>query len=130
MNLSFFEKYKVIILGCLSAIALGVYEATKGDQSSTKVLVFAALLAAMSFLANNLRGQWASIAGLVGNAITTYITMETNGTISWQQLLLQFIVGFLAVVAPAAKSRGYEHTATIQAAKRDGERKLSSAAKP
>jgi hypothetical protein len=123
MNQSFFNQYKVVILGCLSAIALALYDLTKTGETSTKVLVFAGALALTSFLANNLRGQWASIAGIVGTAITTYVTMDQQGAISWSQLILQLVVAMLAVAAPPPKSRGYEHTATISNARYDGERK-------
>jgi hypothetical protein len=123
MKSTFLNDYKVLIIGLLSAVALALNEVFKTGGASTKALVFAAFVAAVSFLANNLRGQWATIAGIVGTTLTTYITMEQNGTISWQQLILQTIVALLAVVASPAKSRGYEHTTAIQQAKTQGEKK-------
>jgi hypothetical protein len=84
MKSTFLNDYKVLIIGLLSAVALALNEVFKTGGASTKALVFAAFVAAVSFLANNLRGQWATIAGIVGTTLTTYITMEQNGTISWQ----------------------------------------------
>lgn len=127
---SFFQANKVLIIGLLTAIALAVNELVIKGESSTKVLIYAAGLAAASFLSNNLRGQWASIAGIFGTGLLTYITMEQNGHVSWLQLLGQAVVAFLAIVAPPAKSRGYEHSNPIEQAKSEGERlKPSSGSK-
>jgi hypothetical protein len=122
MNSSFWNSYKVLIVGLLSAVALALSDVFQTGGATTKGLVFAAFIAALSFLANNLRGQWASIAGIFGTALATYITMDQTGTISWPQLIIQAVVALLAVVAPPAKSRGYEHTMTIEQAKAAGER--------
>jgi hypothetical protein len=122
MNTSFWNTYKVLIVGLLSAVALALSDVFQTGGATTKGLVFAAFIAALSFLANNLRGQWASIAGIIGTTLATYITMDQTGTVSWQQLILQAVVALLAVVAPPAKSRGYEHTMTIEQAKAAGER--------
>lgn len=122
MKSTFFNDNKVMIVGLLSAVALALNEIfVKGDYN-TKALVFSAFIAALSFLANNLRGQWSTIAGILGTSLSTYLTMDQTGTISWPQLILQAVIAILAVVAPPAKSRGYEHTTTIENAKYQGER--------
>lgn len=124
MNSSFWNNNKVLIIGLLSAVALALNEIfVKGDYN-TKALVFSAFIAALSFLANNLRGQWATIAGILGTTLATYVTMDQTGSISWPQLIMQAVIALLAVVAPPAKSRGYEHTATIEDARYQGERKV------
>lgn len=120
--MNFFNKNKVLILGLLSAIILPVYDLITKGETHTKVLIFSAAVAATAFLARNLRGQWATIAGIVGTGITTYVSMEQSGTISWLQLFGQLIVLYLAAVAPPAKSRGYEHTAAITEARLKGEK--------
>lgn len=122
MKSSFFNDNKVLIIGLLSAVALAMNELFVKGQSSTKALVFAAFIAALSFLANNLRGQWATIAGILGTSLATYVTMDQTGTISWPQLIMQAVIALLAVVAPPAKSRGYEHSNTIEQAKYAGEK--------
>lgn len=114
-------KNKVLIIGLLSAVLLAVSELIKGGQSSTKVLIFSGLIAAAGFLANNLRGQVASIIGLLGNSLTVFLTMQQQGTVSWAQLLIQFMVGVLAILAAPAKSEGYEKTELIKEAKKEGE---------
>jgi cell division protein FtsW (lipid II flippase) len=128
MKQNFFNEYKVVIIGLISAVALALNELFIQGEASTKVLVYAAFLAALSFLAKNLRGQWATISGIVATALSTYITQEQSGTISWPQIILQAVIAFLAVVAPPAKSRGYEHTQTIQNAKAAGEVSFPSTA--
>ncbi len=130
MKQTFFNENKVLIFGLLSAVALTLNEMFGAGEASPKVLVFAGLVAAASFLAKNLRGQWATIAGLVGTAITTYLTMEQQGSISWAQLVLQVVIGFLAITMPPAKSVGYERTQLITEAKAQGEDAKPSLAKP
>jgi len=117
----FFNKNKVLIFGLVSAIALAISELIKGGQSSTKVLVFSGIIAAASFAARNLRGQWASIAGLVGNALAAYLTQLQTGNVQLAQLILQMVIGLLAVLAAPAKSEGYEKSPVITEAKREGE---------
>jgi hypothetical protein len=128
MKQGFFNEYKVVIVGLVSAVALALNELFIQGEASTKVLAYAAFLAALSFLAKNLRGQWATISGIVATALSTYITQEQSGSISWPQIILQAVIAFLAVVAPPAKSRGYEHTQTIQNAKAAGEVSFPSTA--
>lgn len=121
MNIkTFFNNNKVLIIGLASAIALAVSELVKGGEASIKMLVFSGLIAAASYLGRNLRGQWASIVGLVGNALAAYLTQEQNGSVSYAQLILQFVVSLLAVIAAPAKSIGYEKTPVIENAKEEG----------
>jgi hypothetical protein len=122
MQQNWFYQNKVVIVGLLTAVLLAVQEAMKAGESSTKVFVFAGILAAISFLANNLRGQVATIIGIVGTAVSTYVTMDQTGSVSWSQIVLQTMLALLAVFAPPAKSKGYEYTQTIQQAKTQGER--------
>lgn len=127
MKSSFWNDNKVLIIGLFSAIALALNELFMKGESSTKALVFSGFIAALSFLANNLRGQWATIAGIVGTTLATYITMDQSGSISWPQLIMQAVIALLAVMAPPAKSRGYEHTNTIEQAKYAGEKHTPTA---
>lgn len=125
---TFFEKYKVVIFGVLAAVALAVNELVGAGEANTKVLIYAAAMAALSFLANSLRGQWATIIGVVLTSFATYLTMEQNGDVSWVQLIGSLLAALLAVFAPPAKSRGYENTTTIVQAKQQGEAITPSAA--
>lgn len=125
---TFFNTYKVIIFGCLSAIILALKELVGTGAADTKVLVFAAAIAALSFLANNLRGQVATILGLVLTSLATYMTAEASGTVSWAQIILSLLAAIMAVFIPPAKSVGYERTQVIEQAKKQGEAIVSSSA--
>jgi len=72
----FLIKNKVVIIGVATAVALAISELIKGGNASISVLVFSGLIAGASWIARNLRGQWATIAGLVGNALAAYLTMQ------------------------------------------------------
>lgn len=127
---SFLNKNKVVIFGLLSAILLAINEILKTEGANVKVLIFAGGIAGASFLANNLRGQWASIAGLAGTSLATYLTMEQTGTISFQQLVFQIILGFLAIVSSPAKGVAYEHSPVIEQAKAQAEAITPTVAQP
>ena len=126
----FLNKYKVLIVGLLMAVALPLQEIIVKGAASTQVLVFAAFTAALSYVARNFRGQWATIAGLLGTTLATYITMQTSGAVSWSQLVLQFVISILAALTPPAKSRGYENTPEIKLAKQEGEVAVPTSAEP
>lgn len=125
------NENKVFLAGLLTAVALTLTEILKAGETSIKLIVFAGFIAAASYLARNLRGQWATIAGLVGNGLAAYLTMLESGSVSWAQLILQFIIGMLAIIAAPAKSIGYEKSPIIEEARREGEViKPSTAPKP
>jgi hypothetical protein len=127
---AWFNKYKVIIFGLLAAIALPINDLITQGGVSTKAIVFAGVTAALTFAARNLRGQWATIAGLLGTTATYYLTMDTSGNVDWSKIIMFFIVQILAIVAPPAKSVGYERTDTIMEAKQEGEEIKPSIAPP
>lgn len=116
----FISKNKVILLGALGAIGVALTSFVGQPELQIKPLVFAVVAALLAYLANNLRGQWVSIAGILGMSLTTFITMEQTGTVSWQQLILQAVVAFIAVVASPPKPQGYEQTAIIKKAVEQG----------
>lgn len=118
---TFFNSYKVIIFGVISAIILAVTELAGSGTANIKVLIYAAAMAALSFLANNLRGQVATIIGIVLTSFATFITMEQNGNISWTQLVLSLLAALLGIFTPPAKSIGYESAPAIIEAKQEGE---------
>lgn len=127
---SFFNKYKVLIIGLLTAVALPLNDLITTGETSAKVLAFASVTALLSYAARNFRGQWATIAGFLGTTVATYLTMQENGSVSWAQLVLQLLLQLLAAAAPPAKSRGYENTDLIESAKQKGELAVPTSAHP
>lgn len=128
---TWFNKHKVLIIGLLMAIALPINDLITTGETSKKVIIISAATAALAFLSRNIRGQWATIIGLIGTTLATYLTMvQTGQQISWSQIVLQFVIAVLAAIAPPAKSRGYENTPLIATAKKEGERLTPTSAPP
>ncbi len=119
------EKNKVLLIGFLMAVAMPLYELFKDGSVSLKIAAFTFFTAGLAWAANNLRGQWASIAGILGVSLATFITMQSTGTISWGQLVLQFVINILAVLSGPAKFIGYEKSDLIAQAKQDGKNRAA-----
>lgn len=125
-----FTKNKVLIIGLASAIALPVYELISKGDTSSKIIITAVAVALTSYLARNLRGQWQTIASIVGTVLATYIVQDQTGNVSVAQLIMQFIILFLGASSAPAKSIGYEHTPVIMEAKKEGESIVPTPAPP
>lgn len=125
-----FTKNKVLIIGLASAIALSLYELVSKGETSTKVFIVSAAVAITSFLSRNLRGQWQTIAAIIGTVLATYIAQDQTGNVSWAQLFLQGIILFLGASSSPAKSIGYEKTPVIAEAKKEGEQIAPTVAPP
>lgn len=115
---TFLHANKVFLLGLLGAIGT-VLEQYMGEATvNYRVIAFAVVIAGLSYAANNLRGQYISILGVLGTSLATVATGLSNGnTVQWPQLILSTLVAVIAVVAPAAKPLSYESNPTIVAAK-------------
>jgi len=118
---TFLEKYKVFLSGLAAALVLALTEFLSQPVVDWKVVGFAALMAILSYVANQWRGQGVTILGIVGTLAYSFVTLQTSGTFTWQQFILSSVVALLAAVAPPAKSLGYEKTAVIEQAKREGD---------
>lgn len=120
---NFWDKNKVFILGALGAIALALqpFIDNANEDIRWKSVGFAALMAALAYVAREWRGQAISIIGILGNLAGVYVTIQQTGAFTWNQFILQGVVAVIAAVSADAKSRGYEHTATIKQAKIEGE---------
>lgn len=118
-QLSFWEKWKVFIFGLLGAVALSLQAAftESGEGQDTKVYLYAALMAAISYVATAWRGQGVSITGILGTIAGVFVTMNTGGNFTWFQFLTSAVLAVLAAVAPPPKSLTYEKNVTIVGAK-------------
>lgn len=116
----FLSDNKVIIFGLLSAAAMTVQQLTSQFATDYKVLAFAAFVASISFLAKNLRGQWASILGSLLPTLAVMLdNIETHTPLSWPGLIGGVGLALSGLFAPPAKSLSYEKTPEIVAAKKD-----------
>ena len=118
-------KNRVLIIGLLSSIVTGVTAVVTPEMTTVNWLAlgYAAALAGLSFGANNLRGKWASAAGIFTTLAAALTTMQTMPNINWQvflvQLILSLLGAILSVLASPPKEASYEHDSTIVAAKTD-----------
>jgi hypothetical protein len=117
---SFFVKYKVFLTGLAGAIALSLNQllSTAGHSDDLKVYAYAALMAGLSFIATQWRGQGMSIFGIVGTLSGVFVTMQQSGNFSWYQFGLGATVALLSVFSPPPKPLTYEHNETIVEAKK------------
>lgn len=111
MNIaSFFTKNKVFLLGLLGAIAISLQTLLAGNAESQdlKVYLFAIIMAALSYIANQWRGQGVTILGILGTLSGVFVSLQQTGTFTWNQFLIYSILAILAAVAPPAKPATYE----------------------
>jgi hypothetical protein len=126
MNYSFLDKYKVFLTGLLMAVLTSAYElfSTSGNPSLW-VLGWSVGIAVLSYLANNLRGQVASILSIV--LATSVAFFQNHGTgedlnlreVATKEILPMLIAILGLFYTSPPKSRGYEHSAPIREAKRE-----------
>lgn len=118
--MNFFQKNWVFISGLISAIVVVLQQYTGGEPADLKVVGFAALMAGLSYLANQWRGKGVTITGIIGVLAATFSSIQMGQHIQWTQLILQAIVAIGMSVAPPPKPAGYEQTQTIENAKSQG----------
>lgn len=119
----FFSKNKVLLTGLVSAVLMALYSFTVAPTTDWVIVGYSAFIAAGSFLANNLRGQWPTIIGvLLTSAATIYESYSTGVPLNAVHLIYTCAINIgLALVGPP-KSIGYERTGTIEQAKAEGDR--------
>ena len=117
--LLFWNTNKVFILGLLSAVGLSLNEMLTANTGNMnlKVYGFAALMAALSFIANKWRGQGVTITGIVGILSAVFVQMHTTGNFTFPQFIIYSALAIMAAVAPPPKSIAYENAPNIVAAK-------------
>jgi membrane protein implicated in regulation of membrane protease activity len=120
---NFWNKNKVFILGLLGAIALAIepFTTNVNEEVKWRLVGFAVLIAVLSYLAKEWRGQGLSIVGILGNVSAVFITVYNTGHFTWNQFILQLILAIITAAGADPKSRGYENTQIIKEAKKEGE---------
>lgn len=116
---AFFVKYKVFLTGLAGAIALSLNQllSSGNNSSDLRVYLYAAVMAILSYIATQWRGQGMSILGVIGTLSGVFVNMQNSGTFTWTQFCLYGIVALLAIVSPAPKPLSYEHSPAIVDAK-------------
>ncbi len=114
----FISKNKVLLLGILGAISVAIKGFIGQDTIEWKAVGFAALMAVLSYIANEWRGQGVTIIGILGTLAYTFVQLQNSGTFTWNQFILMSVAAILAAVSPPPKPRSYEEDPLIHNAKR------------
>lgn len=123
----FINKYKVFLTGLLMAVLSSVYELISTNlHPSYWILGWSVSLAALTYFANNLRGQAASIFTIVLSTAIMFFQAHTEGNdLSFKEIALTVllplgikVLGLFYTTPP--KLRGYEHSEIIETAKQEG----------
>jgi len=114
---NFLQKNQVLITAIAGALTLSLQQFIGQSELDYKVLGLAALIAVAGVIGNHFRGKGVSVLGFIGVVGTAFTTIQQTGSFSWNQFGLAVVVGFLAVIAPPAKSEAYEKSETIKVAK-------------
>lgn len=113
----FLAKNKIFLLGLLSSIAV-VLEQFNEATPDYKAVGLAVLLAVLSFISREWRGQGITVLGIVGILAGIFVNSYTGGTaLNWIQIIGASLGAILAAVSPAAKPLSYEKDPVIEAAK-------------
>lgn len=118
------SKYKVFISGLIGAIIIGLLPVLQPTNEAVTIvsIVMAAITAASSWFANNLRGKAQSISGIIFSvAIMVVPVLFAHGNIDFQKLasliLTQVAAQFFGYSSAPFKPASYEHNEVIVQAK-------------
>lgn len=112
-------KNKVLLMGLLGAIAVAIQGFTAQAEVQWRAVGFAVLMAGLSYIANEWRGQGVTILGISGTLAYTFVQLNQTGTFTWNQFILMSIAAILAAVAPPPKPAIYEENPAIKRAKQE-----------
>ena len=116
--IDFFAKNKVFITGLLAAIVVVLQQFVMEPSVDWKTVGLAALIAALSYIANLWRGQGVTILGIIGTLSYVFVQNLTSGVaLDWSKIILMAVVAIISAVAPPPKSLNYEKSAVITQAK-------------
>lgn len=113
------QKNQVFLSGLAAAVTLVLQQFIMQPEIDYKALGLAVLLAVAGYIGNQFRGKGVTVAGFLGVAATALTTIYATGNFTWTQFGFAVLVGFLALVAPPAKSVEYEKSPTIVTAKEE-----------
>lgn len=118
--MNFWDKNKVLIIGLLMAIATALAPIIDNKALSWQVIAVSVGIAITAYLSKNLRGQWITILGSFGAALTAILPALTSGSpIGWGSTILALMIQILGAVSPAGKSLAYEAAPEIVKAKQE-----------
>lgn len=125
--MEFIIKNKVFILGLVLAVLQIVHELfLKETPPSAWVLVWSVLIGMLSYLANNLRAQAASILSILASSAASFFQANQQPThLTATQVVTTYVIPAIILIiglfyTSPVKTLGYEKTGVIEAAKAQG----------
>ena len=120
---NFFQKYKVLIFGLFTAILTVLYGFLGNPVTDWIAVGYACFIAAGSYLARNLRGQWITIIPgiILPTAAVIYDAHAKHTDLNIGYLIVGVSLQVLAAMSSPPKDRTYEHSPTIVQAKVEAE---------
>lgn len=91
----FIKDNIVLISGLVSAITLVLTDALTSPEMHLGTIGFGALVAVLSVLANQWKGKGLTVTGLVGSVAGAIVTIVSQNTFTWRELLLASLVAVL-----------------------------------
>lgn len=115
----FWEKYKVFILGLIGSVTLALQAVLSDNPNEVdyKIYAYAALMAALSYIATQWRGKAGTLAGVIGTLAGVFVTLNQGGTFTWNQFIIYAIIAVGMSFSPPPKPSTYEQDTTIVKAK-------------
>lgn len=106
---------KVFWVGLVAAILVAaqqVLTAATGGAINWLALGYAAFLAAGSYLAKDVTGQWNSVVGIIVSLGSGVFTQLTTGTFKWKDLGTAVLIAVVGFATQWAKSQAGDTTIT------------------
>ncbi len=97
----FLTKNKVLLTGIASALLLVLQQYTGVTPVDFRALGVACLLAVAGVIGNYLKGQYLSMAGIIGIAFMALKELLTSGHVNWDQFIISLAVAALTLAVPA-----------------------------
>lgn len=123
----FLNENKVWIAGLVQFILTALTELTVDPNGhyNVYIIVYSAVIAALTYAGRNLRGQWASISMAILSTTMVFGSLhDTQTAITYQIVMIRMVMPLaLAILGifftSPPKSREYEHSEPIVAAKEE-----------
>ncbi len=118
-TLTWFQKWRVFVIGAVTSAVFALQEllSKTQEEQSVKVYILAAIMAILSYIASQWRGQGVTITGVIGTLAYSFVTMQQTGSFTWGQFALSALIAVLATVSPPPKPVTYETNKQIVDAK-------------
>lgn len=116
---NFLQKNKVFLLGLAASLTIVLQQFLGSPVVNWIAVGYAAGMAALSYVANEWRGQGVTVLGILGTLAGTFVAVHNTGTFTWNQFIISAVAAILAATAPPPKLKEYEKATPIVKAKEE-----------